>query len=156
MATTAQRRASQKATSTQGQRKARNEAASFGASPEPVDVTERKRHGDLDDIYAGVDAEGQAHDLGPWMPTPSSSRVKAYRFDHLQRQLQVTWRNEKNEGYLYEGVDYEGYRAFSRVASKGKYINRILNNYTYRPMNSTEYEAPSNERRKGIGSRVQS
>ena len=87
------------------------------------------------------------------MPTPSSSRVKAYRFDHLQRQLQVTWRNEKNEGYL-RGCRLEGYRAFARVASKGKYINRILNNYTYRPMNSTEYEAPSNERRKGIGSRV--
>lgn len=152
MATTAERRAASKATSLAGQRKARNEAASFGAPPE--DVTERKRHGDLDDVYAGVDAEGQAHDLGPWIETSSSSRVKAFRFDHLQRQLQVTWRNNKNEGYLYEGVDYEGYRAFARVASKGKYINRILNGYTYRPMNSTEYEAPSNERRKGVGSRL--
>ena len=153
MATTAERRAASKATSQAGQRKARNEAAAFGAAPEPVDVTERKRHGDLDDIYAGVDAEGQAHDLGPWIETPSSSRVSRFRFDHLQRQLQVQWRNNKNNGYIYEGIDYEGYRSFARVVSKGKYINRILT-HDFRPMNITEYEAPSNERRKGLGSRL--
>jgi KTSC domain len=106
-----------------------------------------------EEIFAGVEAGG-AHDLGPWIETPSSSRVSRFRYDHLQRQLQVQWRNNKNAGYLYENVDYEGYRSFARVVSKGRHINSTLNNYVYRPMGPSEYDAPSNEKRRGLGSRV--
>lgn len=106
-----------------------------------------------EDVYAGVEV-GVQHDLGPWIETPNSSRVASFRFDHLQRQLQLTWRNGKGIGYLYENVDYEGYRSFARVASKGKNVNSTLNNHSYRPMTIDEVEAPSNEKRKGIGSRL--
>lgn len=105
-----------------------------------------------EEIYSGVEAGG-AHDLGPWIETPSSSRVSRFRYDHLQRALQVQWRNNKNNGYIYFNVDYEGYRAFARVASKGKHINSTLNNYVYDRMTGEE-DFPSNEKRKGIGSRL--
>jgi hypothetical protein len=105
-----------------------------------------------EEIYSGVEAGG-AHDLGPWIETPSSTRVSRFRYDHLQRQLQVQWTNNKNHGYIYENVDYEGYRAFGRVASKGRHVNSTLNNYSYRPMMGEE-ELPSNEKRRGINSRV--
>lgn len=105
-----------------------------------------------EEIFAGVDAGG-AHDLGPWIETPSSSRVSRFRYDHLQRELQVQWRNNKNNGYVYHNVDYEGYRAFARVASKGKHINSTLNGFVYERMTGEE-DYPSNEKRKGIGSRL--
>ena len=105
-----------------------------------------------EEAYAGVEA-GQAHDLGPWIETPSSTRVSRFRFDHLQRQLQVQWRNNKGHGYIYDGVDYEGYRSFARVVSKGKYINSTLNGFTKWPM-EVEHEIPSNEKRRGLGSRL--
>lgn len=105
-----------------------------------------------EEVFAGVDVSG-AHDLGPWIETPSSTRVSRFRFDHLQRELQVQWRNNKNVGYVYHNVDYEGYRAFARVASKGKHINSTLNNYVFEVMEGQQ-ELPSNEKRRGIGSRL--
>ena len=106
-----------------------------------------------EDVYAGVET-GVSHDLGPWIETPRSTRVSRFRFDHLKRQLQLQWTNGKNHGYLYENIDYEGYRAFARVASKGKNVNTTLNNHDYRIMTVDEVDAPSNEKRKGIGSRL--
>lgn len=105
---------------------------------------------------SGPDAAtvGTPHDLGPWIETPSSSRVSRFRFDHLQRQLQVDWRNNKSPVYIYEDVDYEGYRAFARVASKGKHINAVLNGYAYHPVRNDEDMLPSNEKRRGVSSRL--
>lgn len=125
-----------------------------GATPDPGNAARQAHIQALspEEAYAGVEA-GQAHDLGPWIETPSSSRVKAFRFDHLQRQLQVTWRNGKGNGHIYDGVDYEGYRSFARVVSKGKYINSTLNGLTFWKM-ETEQEIPSNEKRRGLGSRL--
>jgi hypothetical protein len=106
------------------------------------------------DVEEGAgERAGQAHDLGPWIETPSSTRVKRFRFDHLQRQLQVQWTNNKGPGHIYENLDYEAYRAFARVASKGKSVNSTLNNYVFQKMTGQE-ELPSNEKRKGIGSRL--
>jgi hypothetical protein len=105
-----------------------------------------------EDVYAGVEI-GVQHDLGPWIETPRSTRVSRFRFDHLQRQLQVQWTNGKGPGHIYENVDYEGYRAFARVASKGKHVNSSLNGKVYRKMEGEE-DFPSNEKRKGIGSRL--
>jgi len=106
-----------------------------------------------EEINAGVEAGGQ-HDLGPWIETPNSTRVARFRFDHLQRALQVQWTNGIGHGCVYSGVDYEGYRAFARVASKGKYVNSTLNGKEFEYMDETEAEVPSNEKRKGIGSKL--
>ena len=105
-----------------------------------------------EDTYAGVEI-GVAHDLGPWIETPQSSRVSRFRFDHLQRQLQVQWTNGKGPGHIYENVDYEGYRSFARVVSKGRHVNSTLNGKVYWKMKGEE-DLPSNEKRQGIGSRL--
>jgi hypothetical protein len=105
-----------------------------------------------EEIYAGVEAGG-AHDLGPWIETPSSTRVSRFRYDHLQRELQVQWTNNKNKGCVYRNVDYEGYRSFARVASKGKHVNSTLNGLSFDYMQGEE-DFPSNEKRRGIGSRL--
>lgn len=118
----------------------------------PAAGRSRGRALSAEEIYSGVEAGG-AHDLGPWIETPSSSRVSRFRFDHLQRALQVQWRNGKNDGCIYHNMDYEGYRSFARVASKGKHVNSTLNNYEFDYM-TTEHMLPSNEQRKGIGSRL--
>lgn len=92
-------------------------------------------------------------DLGPWTETPSSTRVRAFRYDYANRAIQVTWRNQKNPGYLYEERDYEEFRSFARAASKGKYINRVLTG-NYRPLSPDEVALPSNAKRRGTASRV--
>ena len=101
-----------------------------------------------------VSEDAGVHDLGPWAETPSSTRVKRYRYDYAQRQIQVQWRNEKNDGYIYEDVDYESFRSFARAVSKGKAINRALNHFPYGQMQNQEYEIESNARRNAIYSRV--
>jgi len=93
------------------------------------------------------------HDLGPWVETPRSTRVQAFRYDHLNRALQVTWRNNSNHGYIYLGVPYEGYRSFARAASKGRYVN-TLSGYEYRLMTPDEVQASSNPERQALTSRV--
>lgn len=65
----------------------------------------------------------------------------------------MQWRNNANPGYVYYGVDYEGYRSFARAVSKGQKVNTYLNGFTYSPMTG-EQEAPSNERRRGVTSRL--
>jgi KTSC domain len=98
--------------------------------------------------------DADVHDLGPWAETPASSRVSRYRYDYAQRAIQVQWRNNKNDGYIYEDVDYEAFRSFARAVSKGKAINRSLNNFKYGVMVNQEYEIESNARRNAIYSRV--
>jgi hypothetical protein len=89
-------------------------------------------------------------DLGPWAE-PSSTRVKAYRYDYLKKEIQVTWVNNNNPGYAYGDMDYEGFRAFARIASKGKYINRVLNGMgNYRRLTPDEVNAPSNRNRRSV------
>jgi hypothetical protein len=109
-------------------------------------------------VHAGTYVHDEAynvdqHDLSPWAETPSSSRVSRYRYDHLNNAIQVQWRNNKNHGYIYLEVPYEGYRSFARAASKGKRINSDLNSYSYRLMSPEELDAPSNDNR-GLTSRV--
>ena len=103
-----------------------------------------------------VDTSGEEvrSDFGPWAETPASSRVRSYRYDYMNQATQVTWRNNKNPGYVYEGMEYEQFRAFARAASKGKYINSTLNGFSYRPCDATEISLPSNSRRRGPTARV--
>jgi hypothetical protein len=88
-------------------------------------------------------------DLGPWAE-PASTRVKAYRYDYLKQEIQVTWVNNNNPGYAYENVDYEGFRRFARVVSKGKHINSALNGGGYRRLTPDEVQAPSNRNRRAV------
>jgi len=101
-----------------------------------------------------VSEDADVHDLGPWAETPASTRVKRYRYDYAQRQIQVQWRNNKNQGYIYEDVPYEAFRNFARAVSKGKAINRSLNSFSYGVMQGQEYEIESNAKRTAIYSRV--
>jgi hypothetical protein len=104
----------------------------------------------LDDTSESADH----HDLGPWAETPASTRVERYRYDYAQRQVQVQWRNHKNDGYIYEDVPYEAFRSFARAVSKGKQVNRSLNSFSYGVMQNAEYDLPSNPNRSAIYSRV--
>lgn len=96
----------------------------------------------------------EAHDLGPWVETPKSSRVSAFRYDYLNRALQVTWRNNSNHGYIYLEVPHEEYRGMTRIASKGRFVNNHLNSYEYRLMTPDELQAASNSQRQQLTSRV--
>lgn len=90
-------------------------------------------------------------DLGPWTETPNSTRVSRYRYDYMNRAVQVQWTNNKNHGYIYEEMDYEAFRGFARAASKGERVNTHLNDFPYRLMTPDEVDAPSNSRyREGI------
>jgi KTSC domain len=105
-------------------------------------------------VHADQLADEFQHDLGPWTQAPRSTRVQAYRYDYLNRALQVTWRNNKNHGYVYEDVPYESYRSFARAASKGRYVNNALNGFAYRLMDPDEVQADSNSERNPLKSRT--
>lgn len=94
------------------------------------------------------------HDLTPWVETPASTRVSAYRYDFLNDAIQVTWRNNNNHGYIYLEVPYESYRSFARAASKGRHVNAALNSFSYRVMTPDEVDAESNPTRSALSSRV--
>lgn len=101
-------------------------------------------------------ADDPQHDIGPWHESPSSSRVSRYRFDYAAQALQVQWTNNKNAGYIYEGVTRDVFQNFSRAVSKGMAVNRVLNSFPYRPIDQEELDAPSNPNRKQLQSRVRS
>jgi hypothetical protein len=94
-----------------------------------------------------------AHDLGPWVETPKSSRVSAFRYDYLNNAVQMKWR-DGGPAYIYLEVPYEGFRSLARAASKGRHINSSLDNFGYRRMTPEEEGAPSNAERRAITSRV--
>jgi hypothetical protein len=89
------------------------------------------------------------HDLSNWAETPGSTRVARYRYDYINRAIQVQWRNSK-PGYIYFDVPYESYREFARLASKGKGVNSHLNGFEYRQMLADEMSAPSNDQRAPV------
>ena len=95
----------------------------------------------------------EAHDLGPWVETPKSTRVSSFRYDYLNNAIQVTWRNG-GPAYIYLEVPYEGFRSFARAASKGRHINAALDHFGYRRMTPEEEHATSNANRRAITSRV--
>lgn len=120
-------------------------------------MAQRKNTAQAAPIYGEVASRGydpDKHDLSPWTETPGSTRVSRHRYDHANNAIQVQWRNNKNHGYIYLDVPYEGYRSFVRLASKGKGVNSHLNNFDYRTMTDDELSAPSNTSRRGISSRA--
>lgn len=65
---------------------------------------------------------------GPWYPM-SSSRVTEARYDSGLQQIHVIFRD--GTPWVYDGVETNVWRNFRRSASPGRFINRVLNNYTY-------------------------
>ena len=65
---------------------------------------------------------------GPWYPF-SSSRVSEARYDKGLQQIQVIFRD--GTPWVYDGVEPNIWRNFRRSASPGRFINRVLNGYTY-------------------------
>jgi hypothetical protein len=65
---------------------------------------------------------------GPWYPF-SSSRVSEARYDKGLQQIHVIFRD--GTPWVYDGVEPNIWRNFRRSASPGRFINRVLNGYTY-------------------------
>lgn len=108
-------------------------------------------------IHAGAYVHDEAfdedaHDLGPWIESPNSTRVSSFRYDYLNNALQVQWKNG-GPSYIFLEVPYEGYRSMARAASKGRYITN-LESYGYRRMRPEEETASSNRDRRALTSRT--
>lgn len=99
------------------------------------------------------EADDPSHDFGPWIET-ASSRATRYRYDYANQALQVEWRNGRGHVVTkYSGVDSEIYRRFARSASKGKFVNRVLNGAPggYEPIgHGEEFQAPTNPNRRAV------
>lgn len=67
---------------------------------------------------------------GPWLPF-ESSRVTQARYDSGLQQVQVEFKD--GTPWVYESVPPNVWRNFRRSPSAGRYINRVLNGYPYRP-----------------------
>jgi KTSC domain len=71
-----------------------------------------------------------------YFPTPTSNppdpRTAAAGYDRATQTLRVEW-GDGGPAYNYYGVEPGIWRNFRRVKSPGKYINRVLNGYTYGP-----------------------
>ena len=63
---------------------------------------------------------------------PERPRTIAAGYDPKNAILRITFRN--GSVYEYIGVAPRVWSTFQRVSSPGQYINRVLNQYPYRPM----------------------
>lgn len=104
--------------------------------------------------------DDQEHDFGPWIET-GSTRCNRYRYDYANSTLQVVWLNGR--GHIvtaYRGVDTDTYRRFAQSASKGRFVNQVLNGAPggYENIGSprqAEADAPSNPNRSAVKHRVE-
>lgn len=104
--------------------------------------------------FPGDDTESAYHDIGPWIET-ASSRCDSYRFDYANQALHVHWVNAPKGHFpftTYLNVDSSVYRRFAKSASKGRFVNRVLNGYPYRPSSVGEADAPHNPSRSAVKS----
>jgi hypothetical protein len=109
-------------------------------------------------------------DFGPWIETPNSSRVRQYRYDYINKSMQVLWKNNKRAqsgpssptavpgtvyGEMANGnpITYEMFRSYARAVSKGRGVNTMLNNWGYRGMSTDERDATSNNRYRNAPAR---
>ena len=65
---------------------------------------------------------------GPWYPMVSS-RVSEARYDRGLQQIHVIFRD--GTPWVYDGVPANIWKNFRRSASPGRFINRVLNGFTY-------------------------
>jgi hypothetical protein len=80
-----------------------------------------------------ADTEGDDSFLLPYRPTPSSyparPRTQAAGYNRKTKELRVQFRDGTR--YVYHDVPPNVWKNFKRVASPGKAVNRVLNNYSY-------------------------
>jgi hypothetical protein len=75
-----------------------------------------------------VVSDDQLSRPGPWVPF-ASSRVTEARYDDGLRQIHAIFRD--GTPWVYDQVPLEVWRAFKSSSSAGRFINDVLNNYTY-------------------------
>lgn len=80
------------------------------------------------EIQQGPGSAGRNRRPGPWVSV-NSSRVTQARYDGNNNQIQVIFRD--GTPWTYDGVPRNVWNNFRRSGSKGKYINRVLNDYSY-------------------------
>jgi hypothetical protein len=82
----------------------------------------------------------QTADPGPWFPV-TSTRMRQARYDYGIRAVYV----EFTSGiyWIYESVPLAVFWQFIRAKSKGKFINRVLNNFPYREADPDEAARPT-------------
>ncbi|WP_223166381.1 KTSC domain-containing protein [Nonomuraea sp. SYSU D8015] len=72
-------------------------------------------------------------DLLPYRPTPSSfpprPRTQAAGYSRRRKELRVQFRDGSR--YVYYQVPPNVWKNFKRVKSPGRFINRVLNHYSY-------------------------
>lgn len=76
--------------------------------------------------------EERAYDPTPWWDFPASSRVRRARYDSANQILEVEWM-KPGVPYLYFNVPPNIWGNMRRVKSVGKFVSRVLNQYSYAP-----------------------
>lgn len=95
------------------------------------------REMDYDTALAIQEAKaGNDTDLLPYQPTPSINPVRprtvAAGYDSKTQTLRIRFR--EGQGYEYYNVPPQVWRNFKRVKSPGRFVNRTLNHYDYKPV----------------------
>ncbi len=107
----------------------------------PPPVTRQENFGHVEQTEAEVLRElGDQERGGPvqitYFPTKTSNprdpRTAAAGYDKTTQTMRVEW-GDGGAAYNYYGVPPNIWRNFRRAPSPGKYINRVLNYYTYGP-----------------------
>ena len=81
--------------------------------------------------------------------------MEKYRYDYMNKRIQMTWANHKGPGHFYDVGDYEIFRRLARSSSKGKFVNRVLNGFYFDKIDPTVRDLPSNpQRRAPSGTRL--
>lgn len=73
--------------------------------------------------------EAKKESAGAWIPV-ESSRVATFRYLEKRGELQVHWKN-RPEMWSYYDVPLSVYKRFVNAASKGQFVNSVLNRYDY-------------------------
>jgi hypothetical protein len=105
-----------------------------GAEADPGPELPRQRAGRA--ATAARYGESGSDFVSPWQ-SPASSRVRAYQWDSAQQQLRVRFIKYETP-WVYNNVDLAVFQAFDAADSKGKFINRVLNNYEHRRATDVE------------------
>jgi hypothetical protein len=80
--------------------------------------------------------ESEGNYVSEWQ-FPDSSRVRAYQWDEARQQLRVRF-IKYSTPWVYNNVPLETFQAFDASDSKGRFINRVLNNFPYRRASADE------------------
>jgi hypothetical protein len=100
------------------------------------DAEERERQRAGRAATAARYGESTGNFVSEWQ-FPDSSRVRAYQWDEGLQQLRVRF-IKYGTPWVYNNVPLETFQAFDASDSKGRFINRVLNNFPYRRASADE------------------